>query len=62
MVIALDKLPDDVEKLKVLVANQSVLNQKLQSDKQATEVTNKRLSSENQRYKAKVSQTLRRQQ
>ncbi len=55
MVIALDKLPDDVEKLKVLVANQSVLNQKLQSDKQATEVTNKRLSSENQRYKAKVS-------
>jgi len=41
MVIALDKLPNDVEELKALVANQQLHNEKL--------------SSENLRYKAKVS-------
>ena len=40
MEIALDKLPDDIEELKSLVANQQVRNEKL--------------SSENQRYKAQV--------
>ena len=45
MVIALDKLPDDVEELKSLVADQLVRNEQLQTDKQVIEKKNSQLKA-----------------
>jgi len=54
MPIALDQLPDDVNALKVLVADQLARNEQLQADKQAVVEKNERLTTENQRYKDRV--------
>jgi len=54
MPIALDQLPDDVDALKSLVADQLVRNEQLQADKQAVAQRNEQLTTENQQYKAQV--------
>lgn len=54
MPIALDQLPDDVDALKSLVADQLVRNEQLQADKQAVVQRNDQLTTENQHYKAQV--------
>jgi transposase len=54
MPIALDQLPDDVDALKSLVADQLVRNEQLRADKQAVAQRNEQLTTENQQYKAQV--------
>jgi hypothetical protein len=54
MPIALDQLPDDVDALKSLVADQLARNEQLQADKQAVVQRNEQLTTENQQYKAQV--------
>jgi len=54
MKIALDQLPDDINALKSLVADQVVRNEQLQADKQAVVQKNEQLTTENQRYKTQV--------
>ena len=54
MPIALHQLPDDIDALKSLVADQLVRNEQLQADKQAAEQKNEQLTTENQRYKVQV--------
>jgi len=54
MPIALDQLPDDVDALKSLVADQLARNGQLQADKQAVVQRNEQLTTENQHYKAQV--------
>ena len=54
MPTALHQLPDDVDALKSLLADQFVRNEQLQADKQAVEHKNERLTTENQGYKFQV--------
>ncbi len=54
MPIALHQLPDDIDALKSLVADQLVRNEQLKADKQAAEQKNEQLTTENQRYKVQV--------
>ena len=54
MPIALHQLPDDVDALKSLLADQLVRNEQLQADKHAVNQKNERLTTENQHYKIQV--------
>ncbi len=54
MPIALHQLPDDVDALKSLLADQLVRNEQLQADKHAVSQKNEQLTTENQRYKVQV--------
>ena len=54
MPIALHQLPDDIDALKSLLADQLVRNEQLQADKQAVDQENEQLTTENQRYKIQV--------
>ena len=54
MPTALHQLPDDVDALKSLLADQLVRNEQLQTDKQAVDQKNEQLTTENQRYKVQV--------
>ncbi len=61
MPIALHQLPDDVDALKSLLADQATKldqfiarNEQLQADKQAVDQENEQLTTENQRYKVQV--------
>ncbi len=58
MPIALHQLPDDIDALKSLLADQATKldqfiarNDQLQADKQAVDQENEQLTTENQRYK-----------
>jgi transposase len=51
---ALEQLPDDVNALKLLVAEQVARNEQLQADKQSVVQKNTQLTTENQRYKTQV--------
>ncbi len=54
MPTALHQLPDDVDALKSLLADQVVRNEQLQADKQTVDQENEQLTTENQRYKIQV--------
>jgi len=54
MPIALHQLPDDIDALKSLLADQLVRNEQIQADKQAIDQKNEQLTAENQRYKVQV--------
>ncbi len=54
MPIALHQLPDDVDALKSLLADQLVRNEQIQADKHVVEQKIEQLTTENQRYKFQV--------
>jgi len=54
MLIAPHQLPDDIDALKSLLADQLIRNEQLQADKHAVHQKNEQLTSENQRYKVQV--------